>query len=41
VDDIDVARDDLVARRVDVREVFHYAGGERTRLAGPSNGNRS
>src|SRR5437899_3173077 len=27
VDDIDVARDDLIARGVDVREVFHYVGG--------------
>jgi hypothetical protein len=27
VDDIDTARDDLVARCVDVSEVFHYAGG--------------
>ena len=27
VDDIDVARDDLIARGVDVSEVFHYAGG--------------
>ena len=27
VDDIDTARDDLVARDVDVSEVFHYAGG--------------
>jgi catechol 2,3-dioxygenase-like lactoylglutathione lyase family enzyme len=27
VDDIDSARDDLVARGVDVSEVFHYAGG--------------
>jgi catechol 2,3-dioxygenase-like lactoylglutathione lyase family enzyme len=27
VDDIDTARDDLVARGVDVSEVFHYAGG--------------
>lgn len=27
VDDIDAARDDLVARGVDVSEVFHYAGG--------------
>ena len=25
--DIDVARDDLIARGVDVSEVFHYAGG--------------
>ena len=27
VDDIDVARDDLISRGVDVSEVFHYAGG--------------
>src|SRR5207253_8472789 len=27
VDDIDVARDDLIARGVDVSEVFHYVGG--------------
>jgi catechol 2,3-dioxygenase-like lactoylglutathione lyase family enzyme len=27
VDDIDAAREDLVARGVDVSEVFHYAGG--------------
>jgi catechol 2,3-dioxygenase-like lactoylglutathione lyase family enzyme len=27
VDDIDDARDDLIARGVDVSEVFHYAGG--------------
>ncbi|MGH2822962.1 MAG: VOC family protein [Thermoleophilaceae bacterium] len=27
VDDIDVARDDLIARGVEVSEVFHYAGG--------------
>jgi catechol 2,3-dioxygenase-like lactoylglutathione lyase family enzyme len=27
VDDIDAARDDLIARHVDVSEVFHYAGG--------------
>jgi catechol 2,3-dioxygenase-like lactoylglutathione lyase family enzyme len=27
VDDINAARDDLVARGVDVSEVFHYAGG--------------
>lgn len=27
VDDIDAARNDLVARGVDVSEVFHYAGG--------------
>ncbi len=27
VDDIDTARDDLIARGVDMSEVFHYAGG--------------
>jgi catechol 2,3-dioxygenase-like lactoylglutathione lyase family enzyme len=27
VDDVDAAREDLVARGVDVSEVFHYAGG--------------
>ena len=27
MDDVDAARDDLVARGVDVSEVFHYAGG--------------
>src|SRR6185295_14683083 len=27
VDDLDVARDDLIARGVEVSEVFHYAGG--------------
>ena len=27
VDDVDAARDDLVARGVEVSEVFHYAGG--------------
>src|SRR5687768_16872559 len=27
VDDIDAARDDLIARGVDASEVFHYAGG--------------
>jgi catechol 2,3-dioxygenase-like lactoylglutathione lyase family enzyme len=27
VDDIDASRDDLIARGVDVSEVFHYAGG--------------
>ena len=27
VDDIDVARNDLIARGVDVSEIFHYAGG--------------
>jgi catechol 2,3-dioxygenase-like lactoylglutathione lyase family enzyme len=27
VDDIDAARDDLIARSVEVSEVFHYAGG--------------
>ena len=27
VDDVDVARDDLIARGVEVSEIFHYAGG--------------
>ena len=27
VDDLDAARDDLIARGIDVSEVFHYAGG--------------
>jgi catechol 2,3-dioxygenase-like lactoylglutathione lyase family enzyme len=40
VDDLDAARDDLIARGVDVSEVFHYAGGpfnnagENPRVAG-------
>ena len=40
VDDIDAARSDLIARGVDVSEVFHYAGGpfnnavENPRVAG-------
>ena len=40
VDDVDAARDDLIARGVDVSEVFHYAGGpfnntvENPRVAG-------
>jgi catechol 2,3-dioxygenase-like lactoylglutathione lyase family enzyme len=40
VDDIDTARDDLIARGVNVSEVFHYAGGpfnnaiENPRVAG-------
>ena len=40
VDDIDAARDDLIARGVDVSEDFHYAGGpfnnavENPRVAG-------
>jgi catechol 2,3-dioxygenase-like lactoylglutathione lyase family enzyme len=33
VDDIDAARDDLIARSVDVSEVFHYAG-EHSRVGG-------
>jgi len=33
VDDIDVARNDLIARGVDVSEVFHYAGGPFNNLA--------
>ena len=41
VDDIDAARDELLARGVDVSEVFHYAGGplnsavENPRVSGP------
>ena len=27
MDDLDAARDDLVARGINVSEVFHYAGG--------------
>jgi catechol 2,3-dioxygenase-like lactoylglutathione lyase family enzyme len=40
VDDVDAARDDLIARGIDVSEVFHYAGGpfnnamENPRVAG-------
>jgi len=40
VDDVDAARDDLIARGVNVSEVFHYAGGpfnnsiENPRVAG-------
>jgi catechol 2,3-dioxygenase-like lactoylglutathione lyase family enzyme len=40
VDDVDAARNDLIARGVDVSEVFHYAGGpfnnamENPRVAG-------
>ena len=40
VDDVDTARNDLIARGVDVSEVFHYAGGpfnnvmENPRVAG-------
>ena len=40
VDDVDAARDDLIARGVNVSEVFHYAGGpfnnavEKPRVAG-------
>jgi len=40
VDDVDAARNDLIARAVDVSEVFHYAGGpfnnavENPRVAG-------
>ena len=40
VDDLDAARNDLIARGVDVSEVFHYAGGpfnntvEKPRVAG-------
>jgi len=47
VDDIDVARDDLIARGVAVSEVFHYAGGpfnnamENPRVAGRDPQDRS
>ncbi|MEN3333745.1 MAG: hypothetical protein V7641_3110 [Blastocatellia bacterium] len=47
VDDINAARDDLIARGVDVSEVFHYAGGplnnavENPRVGGPDPERRS
>lgn len=47
VDDIDVTRDDLIARGVNVSEVFHYAGGpfnnatENPRVAGRDKQGRS
>src|SRR2546423_12348495 len=47
VDDIEAARDDLVARGVEVSEVFHYAGGpfnnavENPRVGGPDPQRRS
>jgi catechol 2,3-dioxygenase-like lactoylglutathione lyase family enzyme len=47
VDDIDAARDDLIARGVKVSEVFHYAGGpfnnavEKPRVVGRDPENRS
>ena len=47
VDDIDAARKDLIARGVDVSEVFHYAGGpfnsavENPRVTGRDTENRS
>jgi len=47
VDDIDAARKDLIARGVDVSEVFHYAGGpfnsavENPRVTGRDPENRS
>jgi catechol 2,3-dioxygenase-like lactoylglutathione lyase family enzyme len=47
VDDIDAARNDLIARGVDVSEVFHYAGGpfnnavENSRVTGRDPENRS
>ena len=47
VDDIDAARNDLLARGVDVSEVFHYAGGpfnnsvENPRVGGRDPENRS
>ena len=47
VDNVDVARDDLIARGVEVSEVFHYAGGpfnnavENPRVAGRDSQGRS
>ena len=47
VDDIDVTRDYLIARGVDVSEIFHYAGGpfnnavENPRVGGPDPEGRS
>jgi catechol 2,3-dioxygenase-like lactoylglutathione lyase family enzyme len=47
VDDIDAAREDLIARGVNVTEVFHYAGGpfnnavENPRVSGPDPQGRS
>ena len=47
VDDVDAARNDLIARGVDVSEVFHYAGGpfnnamENPRVAGRDREGRS
>jgi catechol 2,3-dioxygenase-like lactoylglutathione lyase family enzyme len=47
VDDIDVARDYLIARGVDVSDIFHYAGGpfnkalENPRVGGPDPEGRS
>jgi catechol 2,3-dioxygenase-like lactoylglutathione lyase family enzyme len=47
VDNIDTTRDDLIARGVDVSEVFHYAGGpfnntvEKPRVPGPDPQRRS
>jgi catechol 2,3-dioxygenase-like lactoylglutathione lyase family enzyme len=47
VDDIDAARDNVIARGVDVSEVFHYAGGpfnnavENARVPGPDPQGRS
>jgi catechol 2,3-dioxygenase-like lactoylglutathione lyase family enzyme len=47
VDDIDAAREELMARGVDVSEVFHYAGGpfnnvlEKPRVSGPDPQGRS
>src|SRR5256714_11790606 len=47
VDDVDAARDDLIARGVKVGEVFHYAGGpfnntgENPRVGGPDPQGRS
>jgi catechol 2,3-dioxygenase-like lactoylglutathione lyase family enzyme len=47
VDDIDATRNELIARGVDVSEVFHYAGGpfnnalEKPRVSGPDPQGRS
>jgi catechol 2,3-dioxygenase-like lactoylglutathione lyase family enzyme len=47
VDDIDATRDELIARGVDVSEVFHYSGGpfnnalEKPRVSGPDPQGRS
>ncbi|MGI0052208.1 MAG: VOC family protein, partial [Nitrososphaeraceae archaeon] len=47
VDDIDVARDSLITRGVDVSDIFHYAGGpfnnavKNARVGGPDPEGRS